>query len=53
MFVLPLFVFPIIDAFLGCDRQKTLFVIVLNFFSNYLIKINYSHIYLNHFKKYL
>ena len=31
MFVFPELVFPKIRAFLGCDKQKTLFVILLNF----------------------
>ena len=50
MFVLPLFVFPIIKAFLGCDKQKKNVVCnSIKFFSNYLIKINYSHINLKPF----
>ena len=50
MFVFPLFVLPIIKQFLGCDKQKTLFVIVLNFLPIILSKINYRHIYLYHLK---
>ena len=31
MLVFPEFVLPIIKAFVGCDKQNVLFVIVLNF----------------------
>ena len=39
MFDFPEFVFPTIKAFLGCDKQKTLFVIVLNFLPITLSKL--------------